>query len=52
MSKNEVYIFMIVLNVILYIFPTLTGFVIVIDIFVGLSLITNYILEKWYFKNL
>lgn len=51
MSKNDVYIFMILLNVLSYIFPTLLGLVIVIDIFVGLALITNFILEKWYFKD-
>ncbi len=51
MSKNEVYIFMILLNILSYIFPTLIGLVIVIDIFVGLSLITSFILGKWYFKD-
>ncbi|SLX01822.1 Uncharacterised protein [Klebsiella variicola] len=51
MSKNIMYIYVIVLNVMSYMFPTQIGLVIVIDVFVILSYITSFIMDKWYFND-
>ncbi len=51
MSETTIYIYVIILNLLSYLFTTLTGLIVIIDIFVVLSYITSCIMDKWYFNG-